>query len=236
METTLSKVEDIQLTAKTPSEMLVAQAGLIEWVDKKLATLNADAKELEEATAHAKKLKWKSGTLERHWKIALKRIDFYDKMKAALIEGFYIVPNFHVQLFLIKTNKSNPAPKTETDTRYSIDKRQDAAILKIGEGDYKNPFPVVVRRTWKGEDQKEHYQTSATDWDEIEFPVSMAKPEIMQATSRAMAMKIFDEIGVFPPTHKEDPVIIGRIKLKVNTYTEKVVSFMIAWHLDTKVL
>jgi hypothetical protein len=54
----------------------------------------------------------------------------------------------------------------------------------------------------------------------------------MQATSRAMALEIFDEIGVFPPTKKEDPVIIGRVNLN-HKGMKRTVSFMIAWHLNT---
>lgn len=237
IDTQLTQVADLQLTAKTPAEMLTAQAHLIEWCDKKLTGLIADAKELEEATSYAKKNKWKWQVHDRHWKIALKRVSFYEKMKAALLEGFYIVPNFHVQIFSIKTNRKNPESKYRTDDNWSTrDKKQDCVILKIGEGDYKNPFPIVESEAYRDEQQLQHTNTWATEWDELEFPVTMAKPEIMQATNRAMALKIFDEIGVFPPTRKEDPVIIGRIKLKTGAYSEKVVSFMIAWHINTNML
>jgi len=64
----------------------------------------------------------------------------------------------------------------------------------------------------------------------------MCKPQIMEATSRAMALKIFDRFGVFPPTQDDDPVILGQIVHKAGQYRTKIVSFLIAWHLNTNVL
>lgn len=226
----LTKVEDLQLTAKTPAEMLSSQAHLVEWCDKKLAALEFDVQELKGATEHAKKNKWKWQVHERHWKLAEKRLSFYQKVKAALIAGYYIVPNFPVQMFAIKTKRNYP--NRQTSNVYWSDKKQDPQELKIGDGIYQNPFPIVERISKTDEHDTLSY---ATEWDEMEFPVSMAKPDIMEATTRAMALKIFDEIGVFPDYKRErgeDPVIIGRIIRKTN-YSKKVVSFMIAWHLNT---
>jgi hypothetical protein len=108
--------------------------------------------------------------------------------------------------------------------------------LAIGEGEYRNPFPLIETDTWTNGEGKKETSRTATDWDELEFPVTMAKPLIMEATSRAMALQIFDEIGIFPPTKKEDPVIIGRIHLKKSRYNDRTISFMIAWHLNTNVI
>jgi len=65
----------------------------------------------------------------------------------------------------------------------------------------------------------------------------MAKPRIMEATSRAMALKIFDDFGILPAQRKGDPMIIARIiDPRSRSYSDKHVSFLITWHLDTRTL
>jgi hypothetical protein len=112
---------------------------------------------------------------------------------------------------------------------------QNAMELPMGEGEYKNPFPIIHQRDiMRGDKNEREYFAKA--WDDFEFPITMAKVEIMQATTAAMEMGIFDQIGIMPAKKKEDPVIIGQIKHKTGPYSSKLVSFMIAWHLNTNVL
>jgi hypothetical protein len=231
--TVIQQVDDIQLTATIPEEMANSQKELIIWCEAKIKSLKADEIEIKEAFEHAKEMKWKYRTLENQYKKYAKRISFYKKIKAALLEGYYIVPNFPVQMFAIRTKRG--APLTQFSESYWGDKKQNTGELQIGDGEYKNPFPIVERNRDKLPDSKEDVCSYATSWDEMEFPISMSKPQIMKATSRAMALKIFDEIGVFPKYKNEDPVIIGTIVQK-NGYTTKKVSFMIAWHLNTNTI
>lgn len=228
----IAKVDDIQLTAKTPKEMLTAQAHLVEWCDKKIESVRLEAKELEEATLHAKTRKWKWTTLDRHWKLAEKRLLFYEKMKSALLAGFYIVPNFPVQMFAIRTDRKSPLKAFST--RGWDNHEQKPLELSQGEGEYKNPFPVVYQQTEQLTEGKTVTNYYAERWNQFEFPMAMAKPEIMEAVDDAMTLKIFDRFGIFPGTKKDDPVILGQIIYKSNHYTTKVVSFMIAWHINTK--
>lgn len=116
------------------------------------------------------------------------------------------------------------------------DKQQAAMQLPEGKGKYENPFPVVERWTDEYQDGKKELYSQATEWGEMEFPVSMIKPEIIEATNRAMALKLFDQFGVCPKTRNEDPIIVGQIVNKGTGYRNKIISFMIAWHFDTKVL
>src|SRR5207247_1513516 len=109
-----------------------------------------------------------------------------------------------IQLFAIRTQKIKP---TEKRSSSRLDNRTlDAQELPATVGEYQNPRAIQYEKTYSIGDGK-----TATDfwnykWDDIDFPVTMAKPQIMQATSRAMALKIFDQIGVFPETVKDDPV------------------------------
>jgi len=59
----------------------------------------------------------------------------------------------------------------------------------------------------------------------------IAKPALMSKTAEAMALKIFDEIGVAVDTkgRKSDPVIIGRIK---NPRQRPDLSFFIGWFFN----
>lgn len=236
------KGDEIEVSAATPNEMAQSQSALIEWAQRKIALVKAEAKELREAYDIAVKRKWKSATLLRHAELADKRLVFYDKLKSALEHGYIIVPSFPVQVFAVRTERKNPLRLLSTSWSHSHE--QKAQTLPPEEGEYKNPFPVVHERDMsaalsaeekaRGKTLKEFW---AEGWDAFEFPANMAKPKIMEATDRAMALKIFDDLGVLPGTRKNvDPIIVARIKMPGGTYQDRFVSFLIAWHLDTSTI
>jgi hypothetical protein len=70
----------------------------------------------------------------------------------------------------------------------------------------------------------------------VEFPIAAAQAEVMTATQEAMALKVFDAIGICPPQRKGDPLIIGQIMMPGTRWSRKTVSFLIAWHLDLRTL
>lgn len=223
---------NIELTATLPNEMINAQQKLITWCDGKIMLVQLESKELKDAFEHAKIMKWKFTTLQTQYKNSLKRISYYQKIKAALLEGYYIVPNFDVEIFAIRTDKDKPKKYLSTSSWSEERSEQPAHDMPLGEGEYKNNRPTIYERV----DEK-YTEYWAQSWRDIEFPVSMAKPIVMEATTEAMALKIFDRFGVFPSTRKKvDPVIIGQIVHRVSKYNQKIVSFMIAWHLNTNVL
>lgn len=229
-------MEDIQLTASLPHEMIQSQQTLISWMEKKIAICIQEATELQEAFEHAKKSGWKHTVLNRHQQLAWRRVNYYEKIKSALREGYHIVPNFPVEIFAIRTERKNPLQMLSCS---HWDQRiQSAAELPIAEGEYKNPRPIIFQQHNKDENGKiVDTDYWAEDWQDIEFPISMAKPEIMELTSRAMALEIFDQIGILPAVHKnDDPVILGQIIRKDSSRNVKIVSFMIAWHLNTNML
>lgn len=243
MDSQLATVsENITVMAETPAEMQNANQSLIEWCKAKMKALNADHFELFAAYTHAVEHKWKSSTLKRHADLALKRVEFYNKIKKALELGYYIVPNFPVTVFAIRTDKKSPL-KLMSTTSWS-EREQKAPALQEGEGDYKNPLPEIYEQTstvpdpQKPGENKKVTKYWAHDWLALDFPINMAKPRIMEASSRVMALKLFDDLGVLPsPYHKADPVIIARILDPRSTpYSRRYVSFMVAWALDTKTL
>jgi len=231
---------DADLSALTPVEMLQCQTTLIEWCKRKIAVTCTERDELEGAYKHAVAHKWKSGTLKRHWELAAKRVEYYKKMLTALEAGYYIVPNFPVTLFAIRTDRKKPARIIRTES-YVPNLSQDARTLPVGKGEYKNPVPTL-RQSEQFKDQ--HGRTVrnywADKWDELEFPANMAKLHIMEATTKAMQLKVFDELGMLPADRQRhpDPILVGHIidPRPVGYGPPKYITFMIAWHLDTRTL
>jgi hypothetical protein len=229
---------DVQLTATEPDEIASAQQALIAWTKQKIDSLQAERIELEDAYNHAVAQKWASGTLKRHATLATKRIEFYEKMKAALEHGYVIIPNFPVTVFAIRTKKNAPLRVFKSSSaNWKNIHQQLSEQLPQGEGDYQNPRPVVTKECIKAATQTTlaEYVDYAEEWKDLEFPVQMSKVQIMEATTRAMALKIFDDFGIMPERKKEDPIIVARLlDPRSTTYNRRFVTFMVAWHLNTR--
>lgn len=239
----VAKGDELEVSAFTPQEMLSANEALILWCQKKIAAVKSDAAELLSAYKQAVERKWKSSTLKRHADIASKRVTFYEKIKAALENGFYIVPNFPVDVFAIRTDRDKPLRKLTIGSYESggWPFKQSPAMLPAGEGEYKPCDPLIsTNKTTDGvaPNKKTTFIEEATGWGDIDFPLQMAKPKIMEATGRAMALKIFDQFGLFA-AGTGDPIIVGEIIDPARPWSPqnaKRITFIIAWHLDTKTL
>lgn len=234
------ELEDITVIARSPSQMERAQTSLIEWAKRKIASVEAEAADLKENVEIAKKSKWGSSALHRAWQRSVATLEYYQKILAALEAGFCIVPNFPVDLIAIRTKRKNPEKGETSNSPFYDQHQQIPQKLPIGEGEYKNPLPIVHQiSTGKDEQGREMKIYFAKYFrDNIEFPFTTAKPEILSATAKAMADKVFDEIGVLPgKKKKEDPIIVGRIIHPKDTkYSRQFVTFLIAWFVDTRVL
>ena len=238
-------VSDIEVTAENADEMAQCQSAMIRWCKAKVAEAGAQADELKSAYEYAVKQKWKNDVLKRHAELAAKRHDFYKRMLVALEHGYQIVPSFPITAFAIRTDQKKPLRMCTTG--WNRGHAQKSPGLPEGEGDYKNPFPIVHQRevvaatSTKG--ATDEYWAAA--WKDFEFPLSMSKPQIMKATTRAMALKIFDDLGILPgfaPNEgtrppRGDPIIVARIKVPDwPAAREHHISFIIAWHLNTATL
>ena len=234
---------ELEVSATTPLEMAQAGDDLIAWCGRKIDSMKHEAAELAENLAIAIKNKWKTDTLRKHAALATRRVTFYEKIKAALEAGYCIVPNFPIDLFAIRTDRKNPKAKwhfgTYQESAWHF--KQPSGMLPIGEGGYVSSDPlvktVVHTETRPDGSVKKSYSEQATDFDEVTFPLRMARPKIMEATSRAMALKIFDQFGLFAPG-TGDPIITGEIVDPRNTsrnptYTRRV-TFIVAWHLNVR--
>lgn len=244
-EITKTEAESIptELTVTDLAQLSTQQQLSIPWFDKKIAEAEEDVTELTEAYNKAKRNKWASTTLRNQMKKAISSRTYYQKVRAAILAGYHIIPNFgsdDIQLFAVRKAKEG-IRRAEVLWWHHLPDAQDDG-LDLGEGEYfgARPFDTTITRKVGG--NEETHKVSIGYLKPIAFPAVMAKPVIMDATSQAFDEKIFDAIGVSPPTrpgrrpkrsshraYDPDPMIIGFIYDKKN---KKRLSFMLAWHLD----
>jgi hypothetical protein len=235
--------EELVVVAKSRAEMQQAQAKLVAWADRMIEKSELEFQEADANFETAKRSKWKISGLKRLRRMAEQRCEYYVKMKAALEEGYVIIPNMDLDIFAIRTTKKNPQGSIEV-ARYrnrhdGRDFVQDTNRPALGDGENVSDVPTVGKETIlipddDGKDVK-HCQTWPEDFGEIDFPFKLAKPQILDATAQALALKVFDRVGVSPSRHtrKGDPMVIGQIVYRGNgsVWQEKVVSFLVTWWL-----
>ena len=229
---------DIEVVAETPEEMKQANAALIKWCDRKIASLTADYAELKAADDHTVALKWKASTHKRHMELASKRIAFYGKIKLAFQEGFWYRSGFsRMTVFAIRTDKRKPLKLMST--RHWDQPSQNAPGLDAGEGDHKNPAPVFFQRDVTSEDEKAKGKKTieyfAEEWDLLDFPINMAKPRVMEATTRndAKTLRRFSGLARLSPKAGSANCRAHQRSRSPGWGEPRCVSFIIAWLLDT---
>lgn len=239
--------EDVTVIAATPKEMDASQKTLITWAEKKLTAQQADVAEAEVNWKLAKKRKWKAAPFESIVHKAKKRFIFYEKVLAALKAGYCIVPNMDIQVFAVRTTRKKPkenlASRSGRTGEYIPEpwvKNQDSNRPPVGEGKYVDVEAFIKEDKSTHKNEKGEDRTTITQWasnfdEEIDFPFKMAKPQILNATGEALALKIFDDVGKLPTSRGADPMIIGRVTLKEG-YRTKSICFVISWFVDTSEL
>lgn len=244
-ETALATVEpSVHLVARNPQEMALSRNSLLDWMTKKSELAATELRDIEEIREHARKSKWRVSSLDRQTKLAKQRLNFYVKIRQTIEAGYTIVPNFPIDLFAIRVKRQTPNAKS-TESSYSVTNVRDEKPehLPAGEGRYVSPNQLVRDSTYteknsKGEDVKRYVQVAA-DLQEVAFPLTAARVEVMQATSAAMALRLFDQIGICPQrVRRGDPLIIGQISMPTpGGYADpQIVSFLIAWYLDLRTI
>lgn len=226
--------------ALSPAEMTTAHGGMLQWATSKVREMKAEVEEFQAEADLAKANKWRSGGFERHKKISERRLLFYEKIIEALKAGYVVVPNFAMQAFAIRTKAETPrggvvSAKWGTPAIAT----QEAQELPAGEGEYVNPTPS--RDTWseKSTDAKGaeivKYFAEPNEFVDVVFPLAVAKPQIMAAAGQAMALKVFDEIGMteeWNHSRRGDPILLGRL-LNPRRNSPSM-TFFIGWYFDSR--
>lgn len=239
---------NVLVVAEHPSELQAAQQSLIGWADSRLSVLQADRAEAEKDVQNAKAHKWRSAPFRKVVSMLDNEIEYVAKMHTALKAGYCIVPNFPVDVIAIRIREDQfPQGSSTAANRWGLsDFEQETDALAGGEGEYVDKLPErrIAKSTVRDAQGKETTALVATPtkFRDPRFPVHMAKPRVLEATSRAMVLKCFDRIGVLPGRkRKADPLVIGQI-MKPNKPSHErhnhnhgqVTSFLIAWWVDTR--
>lgn len=230
--------QDVVVLASNPEEMVYSQDRIVDWATQKLAAEQAQLKEKEDNLAFCKKAKYNVDRWSRQVQLARRRVTYYVKILNALREGYYIVPNFPVEIIAVRT-KRRPDTKIRRREHWAPEHPEVKGMeLPVGQGEYVGPLAVARRWTEKKIDGQGKEVTThlvqATDYAEIDFPFAVVKPQILSQMDRAMQLKIFDEIGVLPARQRNgDPMVVGIVKRREG-YTNHPVMFLISWWIDTR--
>ncbi len=253
LSTVADVAEDLELVACDAGEMKAAQTAMASWFGAKEEIARKDLADLEASLQTASENGWKIEPLSRQCRNMKKRIQFFEKCRLASEAGYCVIPNLPMTLFAIRTTK--PWPKGE-EMRRAADVMQRSDAPGPGEGVNVSPDPIVSER-WVEEDQAKRtggfWLFRPDEWDEVEFPVVVRHPRVMDEAAKAMALRVFDEVGIvidrarfgneavtspraktFP---KGDPLIVGVIRHPNRSkWDDRKLSFLIAWHIDTTAL
>lgn len=233
---------DMELIALAPSDLLAAQTNLVMWCDGKVTAIRREAVDLRENLKIAKDNKWRTNGLSSALARTEKRIPFYEKIKAAVAAGYLIVPNFPVDIFAVRVKRDAPRTQTTRPGWGTPSIEVSPESLPVGEGRYVGPAASLSDTSFEQtkDGKKETVREFTTDGftEEIGFPVQAVKPIVLDATQRALALKIFDSIGVVRNggaggwvQRRGDPIVVGRlIDPRGNG---RMVTFFVAWWLNT---
>jgi hypothetical protein len=231
------KVENVFLAARNSREMQSSQKRLEEWLSLKLHACQKEHRELKQATDHAVKMKWNASSLRGAMNRARSRMIYYDKLLKATQAGYIIIPWMNYDAFAVRVIREEAKLLSSGTSIYNKPSipEQPPDIAPAGEGHYVSSQSAGVQRSGvrknkQGEDER-YWWSESLDFKDVEFPVLAAKPTLMSAASNAMALKIFDEIGIAPNRRGRDPFVVGVIRGHKGPQV-----FLIAWYLDTRAL
>lgn len=253
------------LVALNPVEMQEARGDLKVWLEQKLAVLERDIVEANAALAEARRNGWATAALTSARNRAVDDETFYNKILVAVEAGYTVIPEFPISVFAVRRSEPDKTDRATfnnvvngSDTYLARPVQTDSA--PAGAGEYRNPAAETTESTRenfspgaKERGEPRYYTTvhrSGYPAGPISFPNETARAPIMKATANAMAEKTFDQIGVCFPiamvgstrqvqtnaARAGDPLVIGQVVRKRVGSRQKVVSFIIAWHLDLRTL
>lgn len=234
--------------AQNRVEMMEAQTQSVGWAFNKLNEIREELAEAEMNLEVAKTRKWKITGWQNVVRRIKKRVEYYEKIHAALSAGYVIVPNFPIDVFAIRTRRNHPVKHYNMSTSSwgdQVDRTQKSEVLALGEGEHVDSIPIVRANVSTEASGNKQYQWYADEFKDVDFPIKTVKPTILEETDKALLLKIFDEVGCNPGrpgwnpgsglNRKADPMVIGRIIYKTGSWSEdKSVSFLITWWLDFK--
>jgi hypothetical protein len=228
------EAENIHVAALSPAEMVPAQHALIAWCNRKIQALRDEGDELDLHQKLAVENGWKTSVVTANLNRNQRRIVYYQKVQDALKAGYLLVPNMPVDVLAVRVKRAKQ-PEEVRDHKWGRFDARPEAHLPSGEGRYVDD-QVNYRDesyTEKIDGQQKHVSRYVTDaYDEVDFPIQLTKPVVLDAAARAMALKIFDRIGRVQNGGGRDPILVGQ--LLDPRGNGRMTTFFIAWWVDTR--
>lgn len=226
--------EELTVIARNSEEMLAAQGQLTSWAANQVSEAAKELELFQENFDIAKRNKWRTVGLQAALNVARKKYQFYEKMKVAVESGYVIVPNFPIDVFAIRTTRELPKEGATSNRWDSHIQRSELPAL--GEGEYVSDRPTQSEESWTEKDKEGHditkWRFTASEFRDVDFPIRAVKPQIMDEVGKAMALRVFDEIGILPARKaKSDPMVVGQIVFRKGG-NERRLSFLITWWLS----
>lgn len=190
-------IDNLTLVALTPADMVPAQRDLATWCDRKIVAVKQELADLEANLELATEHGWKRRSVEASLNRTAKRILYYEKLKAAVEAGYLLIPNLPCDVFAVRVKRLKQPEKTHDSRWGGFDAK--AQLLPAGDGRYVDDKLQYRDESYvdRSGDKEKHVKVYVTDdFDEVDFPVRMVKPAVLEATAKAMALKIFDRIGL----------------------------------------
>ena len=223
------------LIAFEPTGLKDSQDELRSWLTAKFNLCLDEEKQFEEASAIAKKNEWRNaGSLHVAANRAKARANYYDKALAAVEAGYLLIPPFPLKVFAVRSTRLNP-DSTMAPWSSAIPTPRPTPHAAKGEGRYVST-EVKYRTGEFDEGDKTVRRYWATEFMDVEFPFEAVKPELMERASEAMALGIFDEIGLVGENPKRDPILAGSIVGGGPRWRQRRMNFFLAWWLDKESL
>jgi len=230
-------MSDTTLVALSPADMVPAQKDLIAWCVNKIRALVDEADEFELQQKLCLENGWKTSVVVNSLNRCVRRMRYYEKMKAALEAGYLLVPNMPVDVIAVRVNRAKQA-ETFSSSRWHHFAATPQASLPAGVGRYVDDElthrdeSYAAEKNDKGETKHVTHLVS-DEYDDVDFPVVAMKPVILEAAARAMALKVFDQIGMVS-NEGRDPILVGQLLDPRGNRRRS--TFFIAWWVDPATL
>lgn len=226
--------DHLALVALTPGDMPTQQRALSAWCDRKIALVERELATFVALQDEAIIGGFKHASYTNGVNRTAKRVEYYRKIKAAVDAGYLIVPNMPTRTFAVRVKRAKPK-RVEGHYRSSVhDARPD--LLPAGEGRYVDgtTFTESEESTELRDGkpvERVRYFSSAFDED-VDFPLRGVLPEVLRATSKAMALRLFDQLAIVRNDGGgRDPIVVGQ--LLDPRGNRRLTTFFVAWWLNT---
>lgn len=244
----ISPTDEVSVVVGSEVDAATQRVFLVNRMDVLIDRTKTALKEREVSLGIAIKNHWNLTRIKHDITDLKRKKDTYEKLRAAFEQGYVLVPDLNIDVFAIRTNRAKPRRNKRTDEgRWPGGVRdQSSEAPPLEDGKYVSERAVVAaQESTKNVPQRDGTMNpvlTTTQWakefrEEIDFPFVLSKPRVLAATERAMALKIFDEIGVSPARHerRKDPVVVGRIKY-LKGYQSRNFDFLVAWFIPLSML